>query len=412
MRALGARADLPPALRSVDLARARCDRRVSPRHGIVVLHKAALQQPPATTVTQLAQLHGAMEDMRHKGIHYDTGTVFRGPGYAVSTRRKPPDMVVARRELEIIRDDLHANAVRIVGSDVARLTAVAKVALELGLEVWFSPTFFEFAPEETASRLVAAAAAAAALEEARPGRVIFVAGSELTLFMQGIVSGKSIRERLPQLKSDPGLLRDGKLARYLGALATRVRAVFGGPLTYASLVFEQVDWAHFDFVRVDHYRDERVKDRYIEMLQPFLAIGKPVIVTEFGMRTYRGAESSGTLGFGVTDTTRLWLHTRPVIGRFIRSRLKGTFERDEAMQAREIGETLDELERSGVAGALLATFVTPGAFIRQDPRYDLDMDSMSIVKTLPAGRHGTTYPDMTWEPKQSFAVVAQRFSSR
>jgi hypothetical protein len=29
------------------------------------------------------------------------------------------------------------------------------------------------------------------------------------------------------------------------------------------------------------------------------------------MRTYRGAESSGALGFGITDTTRLWLHTRP-----------------------------------------------------------------------------------------------------
>lgn len=202
--------------------------------------------------------------------------------------------------------------------------------------------------------------------------------------MPGIVTGKNIKERLRRLKSDPGLLGDGTLAGYLGALVPKVRAVFGGPLTYASLVFEQVDWGHFDFVGVDHYRDERVKDRYIEMLQPFLATSKPVIVTEFGMRTYRGAESSGALGFGVTDTTRLWLHTRPVIGRFIRPRLEGTFERDEAMQARELGETLDELERAGVAGALLSTFVTPGACTDEDPRYDLDMDSMSIVKSLPA----------------------------
>ena len=348
--------------------------------------------------------------MRHKGVHYDTGTVFRGPGYAVSTRPKRPDMAVVRRELEIIRDDLHANAVRIVGSGVERLTAVAGVALELGLEVWFSPAFFEYSPEETASRLVAAAAAAAPLEAAQKGRVIFVAGSELSLFMRGIVSGKSITERLQHLKSDPGLLRDGKLARYLAALVPRVRTVFGGPLTYASLTFEQVDWEHSDYVGVDHYRDERVKDRYIEMLQPFLATGKPVIVTEFGMRTFRGAENSGALGFGVTDTTRLWLHTRPVIGRFIRPRLNGTYERDEAMQARELGETLEELEQSGVAGALLSTFVTPGAYTQEDPRYDLDMDSMSLVKSLPHGRYGATYPDMTWEPKESFAVVAEHFS--
>ncbi|HEY2888458.1 MAG TPA: hypothetical protein VGJ17_07565 [Candidatus Limnocylindrales bacterium] len=350
--------------------------------------------------------------MQHQGIHYDTGTVFRGPGYAISTRRAALDMAVARRELEIIRDELHANAVRIVGSDIGRLTGVAEIALDLGLEVWFSPALFEYSPEETAVRLVAAAGEAARLESAHPGKVILVAGGELTLFMQGILAGKSVVERLQALKADPTALRDGKLGAYLTALVPRLRAVFAGPLVYASLVFEQVDWEPFDYVGVDHYREARTKERYIEMLGPFLATGKPVIVTEFGMRTFRGAESSGALGFGVTDTTRLWLHTRPVIGRFFRPRLTGTFERDEAMQAREIAETLDELERSGVAGALLSTFATPGASTDDDPRYDMDMDSMSIVKALPRGRHGTTYPDMRWEPKAAFAVVARHFAGQ
>jgi len=348
--------------------------------------------------------------VQHKGVHYDTGTMFRGPGYAISTRRKPPDMAVVRRELEIIRDDLYANAVRIVGSNVGRLTAVAETALELGLEVWFSPAFFEYPPEETTARLVAAAQAAARLEAAHPGRVIFVAGSELTLFMPGILAGKSVTGRLQGLKADPALLHNGKLAAYLAVLVPRLRAAFAGPLTYASLAFEQVDWGPFDYVGVDHYREARTKDRYLEMLQPFLATGKPVIVTEFGMRTFRGAESSGALGFGVTDTTRLWLHTRPVIGRFFRSRLNGTFQRDEAMQAREIADTLEELEGSGVAGALLSTFATPGAKTDDNPRYDVDMDSMSLVKSLPGGRHGTVYPDMPWEPKESFAAVARHFA--
>jgi hypothetical protein len=200
------------------------------------------------------------------------------------------------------------------------------------------------------------------------------------------------------------------LDEFLGRLVPALRAVFDGPLIYASLTFEQVDWEPFDYVGVDHYREARTKDRYVEMLQPFLSTGKPVIVTEFGMRTYHGAESSGTLGFGVTDTTRLWLHTRPVIGHFFRPRLKGTFQRDEAMQARELAETLDALERSGVAGALLATFVTPGAYTDGDPRHDLDMDSMSLVKSLPGGRHGTVYPDMSWEPKEAFAAVANHFA--
>ena len=104
------------------------------------------------------------------GVHYDTGTVFRGPGYAISTRRAALDLSAVRRELEIIRDDLRANAVRIVGSDVGRLTAVAGIALGLGLEVWFSPAFFEYPPEETTARLVAAAEPAARLAAAHPGR--------------------------------------------------------------------------------------------------------------------------------------------------------------------------------------------------------------------------------------------------
>ncbi len=101
------------------------------------------------------------------------------------------------------------------------------------------------------------------------------------------------------------------------------------------------------------------------MLEPFLATGKPVIVTEFGMRTFRGAEKLGALGFGVTDTTRLWLHTRPLIGRFFRPRLRGTFQRDEAMQARELAATLDELDRAGVSGALL--FLRPSRHRKPPP---------------------------------------------
>jgi len=205
--------------------------------------------------------------------------VFRGPGYAISTRRAALDMSVVRRELEIIRDDLHANAVRIVGSDVGRMTAVTEVALGLGLEVWFSPWYFEYSLEETAARLVAAAETAARLEMAHPGRVVFVAGSELTLFMQGIIPGKSVTERVQRFKGDPTLLSNGKLDEYLAALVPRLRAVFDGPLTYASLTFEQVDWGPFDYVGVDHYREARTKDRYVEMLQPFLSTGKPVIVT-------------------------------------------------------------------------------------------------------------------------------------
>jgi hypothetical protein len=57
-----------------------------------------------------------------------------------------------------------------------------------------------------------------------------------------------------------------------------VRRVFGGPLTYASLPWETVDWGLFDFVGVDHYRDVRIRERYV--VEPLFDSGKPVVVTE------------------------------------------------------------------------------------------------------------------------------------
>jgi hypothetical protein len=167
-----------------------------------------------------------------------------------------------------------------------------------------------------------------------------------------------------------------------------------------------VDWDRFDLIGVDHYRDARIKDRYAQMLQPLLALGKPVINTEFGMRTYRGAESDGTLGFGVADQTRLGLHhLLPLVGRFVRERLNGDYVRDEAMQARELSETLTILDASGVDGAFVAEFVTAGGTFSAEPRYDLDMNAFGLVKTYRHG-NGRTYPDMSWEPKESFQAVA------
>ncbi len=104
------------------------------------------------------------------------------------------------------------------------------------------------------------------------------------------------------------------------------------------------------------------------MLQPLLALGKPVINTEFGMRTYRGAESDGTLGFGVADQKRVALHhLLPFVGRFVRERLNGDYVRDEAMQARELTEMLTILDAAGVDGAFVHEFVTAGATFSQEP---------------------------------------------
>src|SRR5690606_7588302 len=72
--------------------------------------------------------------MRARGMTYDTGFVRDG-----RNSLEHFDLDLVRRELTIIRDDLHCNAVHIVGGDPQRLELAARTAAELGLEVWFSP---------------------------------------------------------------------------------------------------------------------------------------------------------------------------------------------------------------------------------------------------------------------------------
>lgn len=400
--------------------------------------------------------------MNRRGVGYDVGTIFAGPGWKIRTR-PGFDARTARRELSIIRDELHCNAVRIGGHDPGRLMMAAEAALRLGLETWLSPSLQQKSPEQTLRYYLAVARAAeelrarlaaepgaaepAAADRGRPApqgcgqqaspepggaercaqcpgqlcrrvlpppgppvtrQIVFCLGGELSLFMRGIVPGRSIPERLGTLMSQVRAGSDAHtrlLNDFLGRASEAVRGVFGGPLTYASLIGESVDWGPFDFAGVDHYRDSRIKDRYAGMLAPLLALGKPVVVTEVGMRGYRGAADSGTLGFGVVDDRSRFLHQLPLVGRLVRVRLNGEYVRDEELQARELADVLGILDAAGVDGAFVNSFVEPLHPFSEDPRHDLDMSALSLVKSY-QGRSGTTFPDLPWEPKRAFHAVA------
>jgi len=341
--------------------------------------------------------------MKRKGVSYDVGRVM---GFNWRPDFNPE---VVHRELEIIKNDLNCNAVRICGLSIERLVTAAEDALKQGLEVWLSPEMWEKSPEETLDYITKAAAASERLRERWPEELVLSVGSEFTLFMKGIVEGRTLMKRLrnPSFKKIAEAGGHNKpLNAFLARVAEAVRKVFHGKLTYASLIWEKVDWEMFDFIGVDHYRPVSIKEQYVQMLQPLLAFDKPVVVTEFGCRTFQGAENAGVMGFGVVDFKTLGLHQIPILGRFVRLRLRGDFVRDETLQAREVVETLDVLDRAGVDGAFVMNFVSPLMPFDENPRYDLDMNEMSLVKTYAQGRQGATYPDMNWEPKESFHAVA------
>lgn len=358
--------------------------------------------------------------MKRKGVSYDVGRVMAG------NWRPTFDPRVVHRELGIIKNDLHCNAVRICGLDIDRLSTAAEAALQLGLEVWLSPEMWDKSAEETLRYLTRAATAAESLHERWPGRLVFLVGSELTLFMQGIVPGRNIRQRM----GHPSFWENAKagmhnppLNAFLAKANTAVRLAFHGPVTYASLLWEAVDWSLFDFVGVDHYRAARIKDRYADMLQPLFAHGKPVVITEFGSRTYQGADST-TEGMGgdIVDYTPNLGVVLTYLSNALRSSLfgiqlppprmrlkRGHYVRDEGGQARELTDVLGILDRAGVEGAFVMTFISPISPYHENPPDDLDMNSYSLVKSY-ADKHGETYPGMAWEPKESFRAVADYYA--
>ena len=85
--------------------------------------------------------------MRGRGITYDTG--FFGSDSTTSTR-EPFDPEVVRREMGVIREHLHCNAVRVTGGDPDRLEVAARHAAEVGLEVWCSPFTCDLTSEDVA----------------------------------------------------------------------------------------------------------------------------------------------------------------------------------------------------------------------------------------------------------------------
>jgi hypothetical protein len=350
--------------------------------------------------------------MRRKGVCYDVGRVLDGRNWRpVFDRRE------VRRELEIIAGDLHCNAVKIHAQDLSRLTWTAGQALELGLEAWLSPDLWDEDADATLDYIAGAARAAEEVRAEYPGRVFLSVGAELTLFMRGIVPGRTVADRL----SHPGLyaaITSGRsrllVDEYLGRAASTVRQAFGGQITYAALPFERVDWRLFDFTCVDLYRDAASREKFGRAVELLGSRGRPLIIGEFGCCTYRGAQDAGGSGWDIFDHT-----VSP-------PRLKAAYTRDEEAQAREIAECLAIFDEGGADGAFVHTFVQPLNAYNADPWFDFDMGSYSLVKSygnrlgelaalqpdVPWDRTpaGTVYPDMPWEPKRAFRAVADYYA--
>jgi len=338
--------------------------------------------------------------MRVKGITYDTGVINAG----VSTKEKF-ELNTIKREMHIIRNDLHCNAIRITGGDADRLEIAAQLAAAEGLEVWYCPFTCGLTIDELISFIVECAERAERIRS-KGAEVVFLTGSEVSLFNNGFFQGETLSERLELIK-EPAKLREQipqvrtRMKEFLVKTVQLVREKFKGKISYASIPFEAVDWNLFDIIATDGgHRSADIAPYFRQGIRALVSQGKPAAITEFGCCTYRGAADRGARADWIIE----WVDGRA-------HHLNGIYIRDENEQATQILELLEIFDAENVDAAFVNTFARYDLPHQEDPIEDLDIASGGIVKVYKDSL-GETYPDMPWEPKAAFKVLAEYYKTK
>jgi hypothetical protein len=334
---------------------------------------------------------GSRGGLRHRGITYDTGIDHFGESSRLRWTRAQME-----GEIGAIRDRLHCNAVSVAGTHVPRLVQTAEAVLERGMHVMIQPRNYDRPQTEILEHLVRTVQDAERLRLRHPGRVTLIVGCEHSLFTPGIVPGDDFLERIAYLgrgKIDFEALRR-RLNAFLGQAAAVARAHFGGDVTYAAGIFEQVDWTPFDIVGVNYYEFHRSRSGHARELAPYRRWNKPILICEFGCCTYKGAPQRGGTGYDIVDYDKV---PPELIGKPVRS---------EATQARYIAEMLDVFESQDLLGAFVYTFISPDAPSSKTPKHNMDTAAFSVVKVILENERdlGSKY---RWETKRAFHAIAR-----
>jgi hypothetical protein len=345
----------------------------------------------------------------YRGVAYDTGTNFAtGQGPLSRSFWSRPQML---SEISLISDQLNCNSVTVYGSDLARLTETANAAIERDLHVRLQPRLVDRPQEEILEHLAEAARLAESLRR-DGGRVELTVGAVHLVFTPGITPGEAYHERMANVYADADhhlLTPTGRvdlasttprLNAFLDRANTVARGLFTGPVSYSAAPFEEVDWRPFDAIGLMYqYLPSYLPtdDAHAAEIARYRRWDKPILIAEFGTATYQGAEEKAFFFWDIVDRSG----AVPTI-------LDG-YQRDEGAQAAYHLKMFDIFQRAGVHGVAVSEFIHPTHPHSSDPRLDLDMASMAIVKTI---RDDFADPASSyrWEPKESFHAIADHYA--
>ncbi|HEV7627585.1 MAG TPA: abortive phage infection protein [Streptomyces sp.] len=340
-------------------------------------------------------------DSPRAGRRYGHGLRYRGVSYEVADGETPYTGWNADRmrdDMRVIKNDLHASSVSVFGDGVSRLKATSSEAAERGLHVWLQPRLADLPQRDILDHLAETGRHAEQLRR-QGARVHLSVGCEFVLFVPGIVPGETAVERIKNLTEgnyDPQKMRR-RLHSFTARAAAVGRSVFRGRMTYGAAQDDEVDWDLFDIVGVNYYAYFRSRSDHVRELMKYVRRGKPVVVSEFGTCTYKGAPERGGMGWDVVD------YDKPepeIVGGLVRS---------ERTQAGYLCDLLDVFESMNLYAALTYNFVSSDAPHRSEPRHDLDMASYSLVKAI-WKTHEDPTSDWHWEPKEAFHALARHYA--
>lgn len=343
--------------------------------------------------------------MKIKGMNYDIGIEFAYGN--PNSRNNIWNKEAFKRDLEIIRDELHCNALRLSGTDVQDMIEGTEMVLKAGLDCWVSPHYIDAPLDDVEQKTLATAAGVEPLRAKYPdNEVVIIYGCEMHHFAP-FLPGNNFTERVNCLSNPdaPAILKEAtdKLNTYFARTIPEMRKVFGGRITYTTVTFENIDWTPFDIVCLDQYKSMYNRDTFWNEIDPYIEIakaqGKPFVVPETGCCTFKGCSDYGAAGY---------MSCYPVGN----GELNAVFERAEKEQADYFTDIFEEFDRPDVEGVFAFTFVySEMPHVDNDPIRDLDLGGFSIVKSYKDGRAGTVYKDVNWDPKEAFYKVKEFFAS-
>lgn len=335
--------------------------------------------------------------MKYKGITYDVGTEYT-LGNLSRTGLTPE---VIEKDIFEIKNNLNCNSIRIYGTRKHSLILATEIALKAGLNVWLSPRLINQNTQTTINFIQDIAKEVETFKSMyRANEIVFIVAGEATIDVKGFSEGETIYDRIQNIakpfffiKKALGIKPPYQKAfnNFLQQSFLAVREKFSGKISYASAMWEIVDWTIFDFVSINLYKASFNKSFFDKIIRKMKSKGKPLAITEFGCCTYIGADKKGPTGYMVLDKT-----TEPPA-------FKEKCERDEQTQADYISDLLQTFEKEKVDATFIFDFYNQKLTHSSNPDFDYDKASFGVTKSIGENK---------WEPKKSFYIISDYYKNK